>query len=91
MAHVYISSSGHLEPIFPRKILNVGIATPAVLLLQIDTIWPKSRREFREVIISRTLTKGRKLEECHFGKGGEPTPTGNPEALDFQWLYCRKP
>ena len=51
-----IPSSGHLEPIFPRKILNVGFATPEVLLPQIDTICPKSGREFWEVIISRALS-----------------------------------
>jgi len=55
-SHFRIPSSGHLEPIFTRKILNVGFATPAVVLPQIDSIWPKSGREFWEVIISRTLT-----------------------------------
>ena len=38
-----------------RKILNVGFATPADLLPQVDSIWPKSWREFWEVIISRIL------------------------------------
>jgi hypothetical protein len=33
----------------------VGFATPAVLLLQIGSIWPKSGREFWEVILSRAL------------------------------------
>jgi hypothetical protein len=44
-------SSSQLEPIFTRKTLNVGFATPAFLLLQINPICLKSGREFREVII----------------------------------------
>jgi len=36
--HFRLPSSGHLEPIFTRKILNVGFATPAVLLPQIGSI-----------------------------------------------------
>jgi len=55
-SHFRIPSSGHLEPTFTHKILNVGFATPAVLLPQIDSILPKSGREFLEVIISRALT-----------------------------------
>ncbi len=55
-SHFRIPSSGHLEPFFTRTILNVGFATPAVLLPQIDSIWPKSGREFLEVIISRALS-----------------------------------
>ncbi len=54
-SHFRIPSSSHLEPIFTRKILNVGFATPAVLLPQIDSIWAKSGREFLEVILSRAL------------------------------------
>jgi hypothetical protein len=45
-SHFRIPSSRHLEPIFTRTILNVGFATPAAWLLQIDSIWPKSGREF---------------------------------------------
>ena len=45
-SHFRIPSSGHLGPIFPRKILNVAFATPAVSLTQLDSIWPKSGREF---------------------------------------------
>ena len=37
-SHFRIPSSGHLGPIFTRKILSVGFATPAVLLHQIDPI-----------------------------------------------------
>ena len=55
-AHFRLPSSGHLEPIFTRTILNVGFATPAVLLPQINSIWPKSWREFLAVIVSRALT-----------------------------------
>ncbi len=54
-SHFRIPSSAHLEPIFTRKILNVGFATPAVLLPQIDSRWPKSGSEFLKVIISRAL------------------------------------
>jgi len=46
---------GHLGPIFTRKILSVGLTTPAVLFPQIDPICPKLVREFWEVIVSRTL------------------------------------
>jgi len=35
----------------------VGFATPAVVLIQIDPICPKSGREFLEGIISRALGK----------------------------------
>ena len=55
-SHFRIPSSGHLEPIFTRKILNVGFATPAVLLRQIGSRWPKSGREFLAVILSRALS-----------------------------------
>ena len=55
-SHFRIPSSSHLEPIFTRKILNVAFATPAVLLPQIDSIWPKSGREFLEGILSRALS-----------------------------------
>ena len=44
--HFRIPSSGHLEPIFTRTILNVGLPTLAVVLTQIDSICPKSGREF---------------------------------------------
>jgi len=53
--HFRLLSSGHLEPIFTRKILNVGFATPAVFLPQIGSRWPKSGLEFWKVILSRTL------------------------------------
>ena len=36
-SHFRISSSGQLEPIFPRPILNVGHATPPVGLPQIGS------------------------------------------------------
>jgi len=36
--HFCSPSSGHLEPIFTHKILNVGFATPAVLFPQIGSI-----------------------------------------------------
>ena len=55
--HFHISYSGHLRPIFTRTILNVGLSTLAVVFLQIDPIWPKSEREFCEVIFARTLMK----------------------------------
>jgi len=53
--HFRFPSSGHLEPIFTRKILNVGFATSVVLLPQIDPICLKSGREFWEGMISRAL------------------------------------
>ena len=54
-SHFLIPSSGHLEPIFIHRILNVGFATPAVALPQIAPIWHKAGREFWEVIFARTL------------------------------------
>ncbi len=54
-SHFRFPPSGHLGPIFTRKIHNVGLATPAALLPQVDPIFPKSGREFWEVIISRIL------------------------------------
>ena len=59
--HFRIPSSGHLEPIFTRKILKLGFATSAVVLLQIDSIWPESGLEFWEVIVSLTLSTGDRL------------------------------
>ena len=56
-SHFRIPSSRHLEPTFTRTILNVGFATLAVLLHQIDSICPKSGREFLEVIVSRALSR----------------------------------
>ena len=54
-SHFRIPPSGQLGPIFTCTILNVGMATLAVVLTQIDPICPKSGREFWGVIISRTL------------------------------------
>ena len=71
-SHFRIPSLSHLEPIFTRKILNVGFATPAVLLPQIDSIWLKSGREFLEVILSRALRMDGLcdgLSSCHSVKG----------------------
>jgi len=56
-SHFRIPSSGHLGPIFSRTILNVGLATSAVVLTQIDPICHKSGREFWGVIVSRALWK----------------------------------
>ena len=63
-SHFHIPSSGHLGPIFTRKILNVDLATPAVVLPQIDPICPKPGREFWEVIVSRTLSPGGGCFSC---------------------------
>ena len=54
-SHFPILASGQLGPIFTLIILNVGHATPPVVLPQIDPIRPKSGREFWEGIVSRTL------------------------------------
>ncbi len=62
-SHFRIPSSSHLEPIFNRKILNVGFATPAVLLLKMGSIWPKSGREFWEVILSRALIVEKMMQQ----------------------------
>ena len=56
-SHFRIPSSSQIEPIFTHTILNVGFATPAVVLPQIDSIWHKSGREFLEGIISRAPRK----------------------------------
>ncbi len=55
-SHFRIPSSCHLGPIFTRTILNVGFATPAVVLPQIAPIWHKAGSEFLEVIFARTLS-----------------------------------
>jgi len=57
LSHFRIPSSSHLEPIFTHTILNVGFATPAVVLTQIDSICLKSGRQFLKVIVSQTLIK----------------------------------
>ena len=45
-SHFRIPPLGHLGPLFTRTILNVDLATLAVMLPQIDTICLRSGREF---------------------------------------------
>ena len=49
-SHFRIPPLGHLGPLFTRTILNVDLATLAVVLHQIDTICHKFWREFWGVI-----------------------------------------
>ncbi len=80
--------SGHISPCFNHKNLDVALATPAVLLNQLDKIWPKSGRYIwyigifrvpylcfrRQISLPLTLSAG-------FG-------VWLAGALAHQWLLC---
>ena len=73
ISYFRIPPSGQLGPIFTRTILSVGFATPAVMLPQVDPIWPKFWREFWDVLVARTLSDV--SHDSHVTK--KPTPRTN--------------
>jgi len=54
-SHFGIPSLGYLRQPLNREILNVAKATPAVSLNPVSRIYPKSKRQFCEVILAKPL------------------------------------